>query len=1356
MTCSVNIVLPTIRFLTVSKDIITNLLRVGETYEDVHVTIADGQEDENKKAWILNMADPLLKTGRFTYIGLKDAMERVSRAAQLETEWILPIADDDPSSVNYLRCLCDAACVATPNTMAIVPYTYLCYSSKQFYPFRLRAINEPDQRGRLLSLFTQGNNGLLTFGVMRRRLFLEWMNFVRTKPVWPSYSDQLFVSYLAMKGLVLPTREECVYMKDESDWHDLRRAVVKDSRGYPRPCMTLGHEILLVADLFAFLRAHGLEDAAVPSVMYRAKELLKSGLGYHQIRLNVLEIAEGTYSMQAYGLMSQLLDRALSLADEDVDGHCALIRHIESAAAQLRNLEDGPLPVNPQWSSSDEAASIGKAERLESVSIQEIEQRRRLHVLLVAHGFPPTQVAGTELYTLALARELRRRGYEVRVVCPTFEQTKPVGAFREEEYEGIPVTHLHVPIPKMLDDFHFNQAAGDIFRSYVQRQRIDLVHIQHLIGFTASALGACKQLHMPSVMTLHDSWFLCQQFHYMLPDGEFCTGPETVDKCVQCMLARHPGAPIQQHIPQAYFHVANRREMLKTAIQQVDRLIVLTEFQRRNLEQYGFLHPNTIVAPIGLEGLQDVRRTPSEGRLRILYLGHVTKRKGLDVLMKAFVRLPQDRVRLDIYGEVIDRAYLEEEVRLIEAGPNVICHGSYSKADLPRILSGCDLAVIPSRAEFYPTTVRECLAAHVPVIASSVGGVPEMIEHGRTGLLFRSGDDVDLEKTLRQCLNDPQLLEQFRASGPPVRTMMQDVDQLEHIYGELVGQPDLRSHRDETGAINPARTLVLVSDESQSGRYTCSIIIPVWNKVDLTMQCLTELAKVTEGVSYEVIVVDNGSTDGTSVFLATLGGDVQIISNRENLGFAKACNQGAQAARGKYLVFLNNDTVPLEGWLCALVSEVDTDGDVAVVGSKLLYPDRTVQHAGVAVDRRIRPYHIYQKSDDRHSAVNKRREFNAVTGACLLVRRSVFIEVGGFDEGYVNGFEDADMCFKVREKGGRIVYQPRSVLYHLESQTPGRKQFDERNAARLHERWGGYWWLTDEDLHYHADGYRIIRSELNGNCRGALQLLGGVKDHIVWAHVAAAQAAALKKDWPSVRRELALVDDWPNDAYILSWGAMVCEQLQERGYWAQFLQRYVALVDAPVERLQLVRMLLEQGSLSRAEEHLDILLKVSPDHAEGCLLNGILCMQREQYEQAEIAFNTALQAGAERKKCLMGMGMAAMGRVYAQGAWEWFLQVLAEHPDDAEAIHWLLRAGTVQNRWRELGEQLRAYVARNPGDVATRFAFVSVLFRSEQIEAARREYEVLRTQAPNYDGLDQLRQMIARREAALPAGAASC
>ncbi len=533
-------------------------------------------------------------------------------------------------------------------------------------------------------------------------------------------------------------------------------------------------------------------------------------------------------------------------------------------------------------------------------------------------------------------------------------------------------------------------------------------------------------------------------------------------------------------------------------------------------------------------------------------------------------------------------------------------------------------------------------------------------------------------------------------------------------------------------------------------RFTCSIIIPVWNKVELTQQCLVALGPATEDVSFELIVVDNHSTDSTPQFLASLGGDVRIITNNENLGFAKACNQGAAIATGEYLVFLNNDTIPLTGWLSALVDEVRTHPDVTVVGSKLLYEDGTTQHAGVAIDRNnLTPYHIYNGFAADHPAVNKRRELNAVTAACLLIRRSVFAELGGFDEGFLNGFEDVDLCLRVREKQGRIVYQPHSVLYHLESQTPGRKQHDQANAHRLQQRWGHCWWLVDDDSIYAGDGYKAVGVDQNGITSYKLHLIDSTEEREAWDLVASMQRAAHHQDLATVEAVLKRHAEWPTDSSILQWAASVATAMKLPGIAAEYRRRVESLNDPAFHELEEIRAALGGGQLSMASNRVDALLKHYPTHAEALLLRAILHMQREQYREAEIAFTTALNQGASRKKCLMGIGMASMGRAYPQGAWQTFLRVLAENPDDADVIHWLLRAGTAQNRWRELSVQLHNFLARNPSDLSVRFAYAGVLLRADQVDASRQEYDQLRALAPTYEGLVELGQAIAAQESVL-------
>lgn len=255
-------------------------------------------------------------------------------------------------------------------------------------------------------------------------------------------------------------------------------------------------------------------------------------------------------------------------------------------------------------------------------------------------------------------------------------------------------------------------------------------------------------------------------------------------------------------------------------------------------------------------------------------------------------------------------------------------------------------------------------------------------------------------------------------------------------------------------------------------RRDVSIIIPCFNKVDYTVRCLTSLAEHTPADRYEVVIVDNASSDATPELCAQLDGDVVVIRNDENLGFSKACNQGAAAASGRHLLFLNNDTEALPGWLDPMIDIIDAEAEVGAVGSKLLFPDDTLQHAGVIVTEveggvAISATHEHYRLPKDHPPANVRRDMDIVTGACVLFRREAFEAAGGFDEGYWNGYEDVDLCLTLRDAGWRVVYEPASTLYHHESVSgPERFRKIDANVQRLQDRWGGRYtppWLLTTD-----------------------------------------------------------------------------------------------------------------------------------------------------------------------------------------------------------------------------------------------------------------------------------------------------
>lgn len=250
----------------------------------------------------------------------------------------------------------------------------------------------------------------------------------------------------------------------------------------------------------------------------------------------------------------------------------------------------------------------------------------------------------------------------------------------------------------------------------------------------------------------------------------------------------------------------------------------------------------------------------------------------------------------------------------------------------------------------------------------------------------------------------------------------------------------------------------------------CSIIIPVFNQLFYTKLCLEALKKTIGGNSYEIIIVDNGSTDGTKKYIEETFPEVKYIYNTENLGFAKGCNVGAASASGEYMVFLNNDTVPTQGWLSALMETAKSAGVAAAIGSKLLFPNGRIQHSGMTIGEDLWPRALYYTFPEDTPGACRQRELQAVTAACMLVGRKTFRDLGGFDERFLNSFEDIDFCIRLREAGGKVIYCPQSILYHFESASEGRLNNDEVNRQKLIEKWGEKL-VPDEAKLYREDGF---------------------------------------------------------------------------------------------------------------------------------------------------------------------------------------------------------------------------------------------------------------------------------------------
>lgn len=242
-----------------------------------------------------------------------------------------------------------------------------------------------------------------------------------------------------------------------------------------------------------------------------------------------------------------------------------------------------------------------------------------------------------------------------------------------------------------------------------------------------------------------------------------------------------------------------------------------------------------------------------------------------------------------------------------------------------------------------------------------------------------------------------------------------------------------------------------------------TIVIPVFNRLDLTKQCLETIRATTAPGLCEIVVVDNASTDGTREYLRAEQeqGRLVAIVNDENVGFGRASNAGAAAGTGETVCLLNNDTVPHAGWLDALLAVVDADPSVGCVGARLLYGDGTIQHAGVTFRTPWRTDHVYRGYPADHPPALESKDYPAVTGACMLLPRTVWEELGGLDEGYRHYVEDVDLCLRVWASGRRVHYCAESVVTHLEQQSAPTREWIEalvdEGWSRFHARWASRW-----------------------------------------------------------------------------------------------------------------------------------------------------------------------------------------------------------------------------------------------------------------------------------------------------------
>ena len=231
-----------------------------------------------------------------------------------------------------------------------------------------------------------------------------------------------------------------------------------------------------------------------------------------------------------------------------------------------------------------------------------------------------------------------------------------------------------------------------------------------------------------------------------------------------------------------------------------------------------------------------------------------------------------------------------------------------------------------------------------------------------------------------------------------------------------------------------------------------SLIIPIYGAWAHTLACLRALAEHPPQTPFEVIVVDDASPDDSLLYLQQIDG-IRLHARPENGGFIAACNEGAALARGDYLVFLNNDTVPQPGWLDALLATFTQHPDAGLVGAQLVYPDGRLQEAGGVVFADGNAWNYGRLEDPARCQYQYLRDADYLSGAAIAIPHALFEQLGGLDTRYAPAYyEDTDLAFAVRAAGKRVLYQPAAVVVHDEGSSAGTDLASGPKAAQVRNR----------------------------------------------------------------------------------------------------------------------------------------------------------------------------------------------------------------------------------------------------------------------------------------------------------------
>jgi glycosyltransferase involved in cell wall biosynthesis len=440
-----------------------------------------------------------------------------------------------------------------------------------------------------------------------------------------------------------------------------------------------------------------------------------------------------------------------------------------------------------------------------------------MKILLVSPHYPPRFIGGVERIARRLAHRLRDAGHAPTVVAVERLGVEPRSPRLAEvsDDEGVPVWRLS--LPREAEDEAFAstyrpRGAEAWLRDWLARERPDVIHLHsgYLLG--GAVLEAAAAQRIPVAVTLHDYWFICPRITMLQPGGACCTGPDSPAKCAWCLATeqrryrlpeRLLGAPIARAVGRALSagpvsaisplasrvrEVETRQQFLSIALNGAAAIMSPSLFLRDQIAQAGVPRERIELLPYGIEpGARVARRAADDVLLRVGFLGQIAPHKGLHVLIPAVRALRERRVELIVQGDLTREPAYVASLRALAAGdPRIVFAGPIVDGRVDALFGAIDVLAVPSVwYENAPLVMLEAKRAGVPVLASRLGGMAELVRHDVDGLLAAPGSPAAFARQLERLLTAPGLLDRLRHGVTPPPAIDDEVRALIALYARL-------------------------------------------------------------------------------------------------------------------------------------------------------------------------------------------------------------------------------------------------------------------------------------------------------------------------------------------------------------------------------------------------------------------------------------------------------------------------------------------------------------------------------------------------------------------------------------------